>query len=70
MSMYLGIRGVEQPLWDFQPLRTEVTVVAIGQLIVHCGHLGSNPGREQGYLGFSSSGKKMSLHPFKEDVYF
>lgn len=40
---YLGIWGVKEPFWDLQPLSPKVTVVAIGQLIVHSGHLCSNP---------------------------
>ena len=47
VSLYLGIRRIKQPLWDFQSLRPEVTVVAIGQLIVNCGHLGSNPDKRK-----------------------
>ncbi len=46
---HLCIGGVKQPLWDLQPLSTEVTVVAVGQLIVHSGHLCSNSDeRERG----------------------
>lgn len=43
MNTHLCIRGVKQALWDLQPLSPEVTVVAIRQLIVHSGHLSSNP---------------------------
>lgn len=61
-NAYLGVRGVKKALWYFQPLRPKVTVVAIGQLIVHCGHLGSNPeGRELHSLLFESTWVPFSM---------
>lgn len=46
----LDIGGVEQALWNAQALGTIVCVVAIGHLVVDCGHLCGYPGRKgKGY---------------------
>lgn len=42
---HLCIGWVKQSFWDLQPLSPKVTVVAVRQLIVHSGHLCSNPDR-------------------------
>lgn len=41
---YLYIGRVKQSLGNFQALGTEVTVVAIGELVMNCWHLCCHPG--------------------------
>lgn len=42
----LDIGGIKQALWNAEPLGTVVCVVAVGHLVVHCGHLCSHPAQE------------------------
>lgn len=60
MYTNLCIWGVKQPLRDLQPLCSKVTVVAVGQLIVHSGHLSSNPEKKRGQWPFILGQKNFS----------
>lgn len=58
MYANLCIWGVKQPLRDLQPLCSKVTVVAVGQLIVHSGHLSSNPEKKERTVTFHTGTKE------------